>query len=140
MRCEEALGVSCGVGAVSGGIVGFSLGVWTAVAIVQPAFASIPLSPAAASGITAAIFLCGGIESFIAAGVVAGAIATPVVAGAGACLAVTGAAIYEGVSTCVSNNSFRFFEQAGTNTSVQTQQPVATTENGNSSSLEFSKV
>lgn len=91
--------ISANIGTIAGGLTGFALGVWTAVAHVQPAFDSIDgISSEGASGITAAIFLLGGIEAFIAAGALAGAIAGPVVTTTTAGLVIAGNAVTQCIS------------------------------------------
>ena len=90
----EVCGISMGAGAVGGGILGglgsIAVGIWVCVNFIQPAFASIDgVSGSAASAITAAIALCGGLAAVcglgMASGAAIGAIATPVVAGIAYC-------------------------------------------------------
>ncbi|WP_131783722.1 hypothetical protein [Legionella gresilensis] len=90
----EVCGISFGVGAVGGGVIGgatgIALGIWACVEFVQPALAGVDgISESGASAITAAIALLGGLEATFGLGVCAGgaigAILTPVATGVAYC-------------------------------------------------------
>ncbi|STX29717.1 Uncharacterised protein [Legionella beliardensis] len=90
----EICGISLGVGAIGGAVVGglggLGVGIWTCVQYIQPALEETDaLSVSAASGITALIAICGLLEASASlgscAGAAAGAIVTPVAAGIGYC-------------------------------------------------------
>ena len=90
----EVCGISLGVGAVSGAVIGglggLGVGIWTCVQYIQPALEETDaLSASAASGITALIALCALLPASSSlgscAGAAAGAIVAPVAAGIGYC-------------------------------------------------------
>lgn len=135
----DICGVSCGTGAIMGLMTGFAVGVWVHAKIIQPAFDEIDgISSEAASGITAAIALLGGMEAFMAAGVCAGALAGPIAVGVGTGVACLGAGIMEGASaarerlrniSCPPCPRFSFFGKH------QTTQPPRSLEEGNMTQL-----
>ncbi len=123
MGYEEICDAGCVAGAISGGFAGFVLGVWAAVAYVQPTLASIKgVGPVRASGYTAAIFLLGGIETFVTTGAFVGMIATPAVVGVGVGLIAAGTAVGEYYANRPGAGRFGFFERTrASNTPVQSQ-------------------
>ena len=123
MNCEELLDASGDIGVICGGIVGFSLGVWTSVILVEPFFKVILHSTSGATTITIAIFLCGGAQSFILGGIFAGIAIAPMIIAAGASIAITTSQIADSISIYVSNGFFRFFGRDDNNAPVPTQQP-----------------
>ena len=101
---------------VVGGVIGFSVGIYAAVMVVQPQLASAPgISSVGASVLTAVIYLCGGADFFISSGAAIGSISTPIVVP----IVVAGARCFP-ANTC----SFRFF---GSRTSTQTAESITHT-------------
>ena len=74
---------------IIGGVVGFSLGIFTAAIVVQPRLASLQSLPSgSATTLTAFIFICGGIQLFTAAGLAVGQeVVAPIVVAGAKCLA-----------------------------------------------------